>query len=466
MTTGGPTANSSSSPAPPVRIKRTKRSPSKICAALLIATFTALIFFSTKINSYERVQYSPLLDYLESHESKTSSPSATTAAAANANANANVVASVQVEKKEPSSSSTIADPSSSSTSACHTSLNEMTISMAKYSSPPGSKSFLKHQRIFAHATKFHILRPGPKNNIFSDTIQNLIQMFESYGLVESLNEIIDSDMEGNHTIMVELSFNHHDKVPAKCTGSTCHTIPRISIQAEQITKKAWAPDFVHGCHASPNCLIWDFSDKNFDWAKTLPTNASESFLIVPHMFHDRLRGWYPKDENEIKPYGERSEDAVFFGAYTSRRKVFENKFINNNDGTLSRYKVTFRKKMRPFRVLTEGYSNAKICLVVHSFLADSGGEYHRISDFKRFGCVPVMETFGDKLTVEALSTCAGIKFADFDDLPNAVVSELKRMNETSNGILREEQLAIHRWWDNGIDWSTFLENVLGPRVAV
>jgi hypothetical protein len=95
-----------------------------------------------------------------------------------------------------------------------------------------------------------------------------------------------------------------------------------------------------------------------------------------------------------------------------------------------------------------------------------GGEYHRISDFKRFGCVPVMETFGDKLTVEALSTCAGIKFADFDDLPNAVVSELKRMNETSNGILREEQLAIHRWWDNGIDWSTFLENVLGPRVAV
>jgi hypothetical protein len=299
-------------------------------------------------------------------EAATSSPSATTAAAANANANANVVASVQVEKKEPSSSSTIADPSSSSTSACHTSLNEMTISMAKYSSPPGSKSFLKHQRIFAHATKFHILRHGPKNNIFSDITQNLIQMFESYGLVESLNEIIDSDMEGNHTIMVELSFNHHDKVPAKCTGSTCHTIPRISIQAEQITKKAWAPDFVHGCHASPNCLIWDFSDKNFDWAKTLPTNASESFLIVPHMFHDRLRGWYPKDENEIKPYGERSEDAVFFGAYTSRRKVFENKFINNNDGTLSRYKVTFRKKMRPFRVLTEGYSNAKICLVVHS----------------------------------------------------------------------------------------------------
>ena len=469
-TTGGPTATSSFSPAPapapPVRIKRTKRSPTKIFALLIATTtFTALIFFSSKINSYKRVQFSPLSDHLESHESNTSSSfNAATAANANATADVDVVASVQVEKKEPSSSSTIAYPSSS-TSACHTSLNEMSISMAKYSSPPGSKSFLKHQRIFAHATKFHILRHGNKNNIFSDTTQNIIQMFESYGLVESLNETIDSDMEGNRTIMVEFSMNHHEKVPAKCTGSTCHTIPRISIQAEQITIHAYAPEFVQGCHASPNCLIWDFSDINFDWAKSLPSNASESFLIVPHMFHDRLREWYPKDKDDIKAYTERSEDAVFFGAYTSRRKVFENKYINNN-GTLSRYKVTFRKKMRPFGVLTGGYSNAKICLVVHSFLADSGGEYHRISDFKRFGCVPVMETFGDKLTVETLRTCAGIKFADFDDLPNAVVSELKRMNDTSNDILREEQLAIDRWWDNGIDWSTFLEKVLGPRSSV
>ena len=29
-----------------------------------------------------------------------------------------------------------------------------------------------------------------------------------------------------------------------------------------------------------------------------------------------------------------------------------------------------------------------------------------------------------------------------------------------------EQLAIDRWWDNGIDWSTFLEKVLGPRSSV
>jgi len=133
-----------------------------------------LIFYSSKINSYKRVQDSPLniTDLLESHDSKTSSSykdasatSATTAAAANTD----VVASVQVEKKEPSSSSTITYPSFSA-SACHTSLNDMTISMAKYSSPPGSKSFLKHERIFAHATKFHILRQGNENNTFSDTI--------------------------------------------------------------------------------------------------------------------------------------------------------------------------------------------------------------------------------------------------------------------------------------------------------
>jgi hypothetical protein len=74
-----------------------------------------------------------------------------------------------------------------------------------------------------------------------------------------------------------------------------------------------------------------------------------------------------------------------------------------------------------------------------------------------------METFGDKMLVETLSSCAGMKFADYDDIPDAVIRELKRINETSADILREEQLSIDRWWKGGIEWNKLLGQVLGPR---
>lgn len=363
-------------------------------------------------------------------------------------------------------------PASTSTKkVCEMSLNDIAQSMARYSTPVGSKSFIKHKRVLKQATKFHMDKTGiGKNHIFSDTIENIIQMFRSYGLEQNLDKTIDSETADNDTIMIDFAYYNHRKVPSKCTGRKCHSIPRISLQTEQVKEMEWAREYVSGCYASPNCLIWDFSDINFEWAKSIEvdgksSNASESFMIVPHMFHNRLGALHPKSEKELLPYQERSTDAVLFGSMTGRREEFARKYLDaRTNGTLSRYKIEFRWDLA-HKVVVEGYSNAKICLVVHSYLAESAGEYHRISDFNRFGCVPIMETFGDKMLVETLSSCAGIKFADLDDIPNAIINELKRMNETSADVLREEQLAIDQWWESGIEWNTFLEQVFGPRAT-
>jgi len=348
--------------------------------------------------------------------------------------------------------------------SCKSNLNDMALSMARYSTPVGSNSFLKHKRVLTQATKFHMSVTGQHliKGIFSDTIVNIIQMLKGYGLEQNFNETIDSDIAHNDTILIDFAV-FAKQIPTKCRGSKCHSIPRISLQTEQIIGlNAQAHANVVECHTSPNCLIWDFSDINFEWAKSIvyngkTYNASESFMIVPHMFHNRLKDIYPKDENELVPYQERSTDAVFYGLLTRRRQQFMSKYVNKDTGTsLSRCKLDFRKNMRPVGSVAKGYSNAKICLVVHSRIADSAGEYHRISDFKRFGCVPIMETFGDKMLVETLSSCAGMKFADYDDIPNAVIRELKRINETSADILRGEQLSIDRWWNVGIEWNNLL----------
>jgi len=378
-----------------------------------------------------------------------------------------VMAPVPNKKEKKPAADTVS--LSTSSPSCQSNLNDMAVSMARYSTPVGSNSYLKHKRIFAHATKFHMSVTGhlSRSGIFSDTIENIIQMLKGYGLEQIFNETIDSDIAHNDIILIDFAI-YAKMIQSKCRGSKCHFVPRISLQTEQVKGvDPQAQGHVVECHISPNCLIWDFSDINFIWAKSIVDNgktydASESFMIVPHMFHNRLKTMYLKDENELLPYQERSTDAVFYGLVTSRREQFMSKYIKDT-GILSRYKIDFRKKMRPLGVVVRGYSNAKICLVVHSRIADSAGEYHRISDFKRFGCVPIMETFGDKMLVETLSSCAGMKFADYDDIPDAVIRELKRINETSADILREEQLSIDRWWKGGIEWNKLLGQVLGPR---
>ena len=110
-------------------------------------------------------------------------------------------------------------------------------------------------------------------------------------------------------------------------------------------------------------------------------------------------------------------------------------------------------------------------LILHSVMTDSGGEYHRLSDLNRFGCIPVMEQLSSipgvmPSTVDTLSNCAGIVFAKFDDIPSAIINELQRINSTPHDTLRQQQISIDQWWHDGIQWETLLEDIVGPHTTV
>lgn len=347
---------------------------------------------------------------------------------------------------------------------CNISLNEMAISMAKYSAPLGSPTWRKIKRVLSQAKYYHI--PEQQNNIkiFKDSTKKLMEMLDGYGLVRIKNETINSDIVLNDTILLEYSIYSHDIHPKHCTGSKCNTIPRISLQTEQIRAMRWAADFIRQCSSSPNCIIWDFSRINYDWAKThLNSSSSESIMIVPLLFHDRLQDMYPSGEDELLPYHDRTLDMSFFGLITQRRREFQRRYILGGDNaTLSPYKVQYRKLMF-LGPQVDAYKKSKICLVLHAFMSDSAGEYHRVSDFKRFGCIPVMESSSDIETQRTLAACAGIVFADYDHLASTVVSVLNNLDKTDASVLRRNQLKVDNWWRHGIQWSSFLETILGPR---
>ena len=72
--------------------------------------------------------------------------------------------------------------------------------------------------------------------------------------------------------------------------------------------------------------------------------------------------------------------------------------LSSNSTTLSSQNVVFRKQnWRKLNI--QAYADSKIWFVVHSLMAESAGEYHRISEIARFGCILVVETIADKLTM-------------------------------------------------------------------
>ena len=354
--------------------------------------------------------------------------------------------------------------------SCTTTLNDMAIKLATFTTPHGSKSWEKHKHIFSRATQFYVVKP--KSSIFDSTTENIILMLSSYGLKKIVNDTLDSDIvtrDGNRTIIIEYLVFQHNSRYYPCIGSSCGDIPRILLQTEQLKRmNTKYSQYLETCYISKNCVVWDFSDSNYHYIsnQTIDFNISpaDSFMIVPHMFHERVKSLYP-EKDQLIPLKDRSLDVVFHGLITKRRKTFEEAYITPSNQVLSKLEIKYEKVMRMIR-FSGSYANSKICLVVHSFHADSAGEYHRLSDFNRFGCVPVMERFDDKLTVDTLSHCGGIIFADYDDLPSTIERELKRIDSASVDVLANEQKAVYEWWSKSIEWQSFLENILGPRILI
>jgi len=349
-------------------------------------------------------------------------------------------------------------------SLSYPSLTEMAVRMANYSTPPESPSWKKNRKVLLGSNRFHLTKTKRRNDIFSSVTDNIVELLTSYGLTQFDNATVDSDIANNDVIVVEMLV--HSLGGNQCRGSQCDTIPRIVIQAEQVrNSKLTSPVYkylIH-CHESPTCVVWDFSDSNFDWLKSI--NASDSCMLVPHMFHSRFKSLIPPGpEGGLVPLHNRSMDVTFFGLITRRRKWFHEKnFDPQRNGTLSAFNIRFEKNMNVHTV-AKAYADSKICLTLHSYYPDSAGEYHRLSEMNRFGCIVIMESFQDTLLEDTLSRFGGVIFASHADLPGVIERELEKINGTSFEELNRHQNAVDKWWEeNEIQWNGLLEKILGPR---
>jgi hypothetical protein len=333
----------------------------------------------------------------------------------------------------------------------HGSLHNMALRMAKFSSPPGSDSYNKMLHIMRRATRFQIRLDGA-GSIFWDVAKNLAAMMEGFGLKQEQYDVSSGKDSG--VVLIETVYS----TSILCDEESCDNSSRIIVQSEQLWalgKKFMAS--LQACHHSPTCVIWDFSDYNYRWA--IQNNISNSFFLLPVMTQSRLG-----DVELIRPLWNRSLDVVFFGSMTPRRKQL--KVLLDSKNWSLRFERTQMKnhnkqrQMKNHEYLKESYADAKVCLITHAYREDSAGEYHRLSEISRMGCVPVMETISDSLDISSYERCGTVTFSDLKHLPDAMEHVLQGIKTHSLPAGGGTAVQVE-WWRVGVNWSTLLSDLFG-----
>lgn len=322
------------------------------------------------------------------------------------------------------------------------SLHQIALDMFHHSSPPGSASHTKlKERLQAHSQFYIDLQGG----IFAENQRNMASMLEGYGLTRLEKR---PPKEWINVTLVETPMM---KGVCPLKEVECQNRSRILIQTEQYFKPV-----VGQCHESPNCIVLEFSDRNYRIAQAKGWGDSFALLPVMTQFPSRI-AWLLSDD--IKPLRERLYDVVFFaGVFTKRRIAYANAtgyLENHPNRTL---KITKDKSVRR---QAAAYGEAKVCLVVHSYTDDSGGEYHRLSEFAPFGCIPVMERFGDTIGIERYSECGRIAFASGPDLMEAAAIVTAKIDQG----WYQDHLHVD-WWKAGIQWEILLSSALSGKDVV
>lgn len=328
------------------------------------------------------------------------------------------------------------------------SLHQIGLDMLNHSSPPGSASHTKLKKVLETNKHFYINLGG---EIFTHNQQHIASMLEGYGLNRLKQK---PTKEWTNVTLVELSFPYgsHRKSVCPIQEDDCANRTRIIIQSEQFFH-----DPVHRCHESPNCIVFEFSDKNYRNAQD--KGIADSFALLPVMTQSpsRIARFLPKTDDS-KPLVNRKFDIVFFvGMPTRRRHKFANatKYLENHPNRT----VKIGRNKSPGGQAW-AYGEAKVCLVVHSYMPDAGGEYHRLSEFAPFGCIPVLETFGDTIGIERYQECGKIVFAQAPDLLEAAANVTAQIDQ---GLYQDDSHVD--WWKAGIQWETLLPSVLSGKNA-
>jgi hypothetical protein len=104
-------------------------------------------------------------------------------------------------------------------------------------------------------------------------------------------------------------------------------------------------------------------------------------------------------------------------------------------------------------IVRSTYLNSKICLIVHSYAAESGGEYHRLSEVAPMGCILVMEEFMDIVGRKEYQYCGGVIAANYSDIASTIFQVL--VNEAKT----RDNAKYVQWWKAGIRWNEVLTTI-------
>ncbi len=217
---------------------------------------------------------------------------------------------------------------------------------------------------------------------------------------------------------------------------------------------------MNSCNNSPSCIVFEYSDYNYERAVAEPYTWGDSFVLVPVMTQDpsRLIQFLPETQKEIS---ERSIDIVLFGHMTDRREyILRKSKAYNADHPEKKHLIKMEHDMHE---MAKAYSDAKVCLIVHAHAEVTPGEYHRLSEIATFGCILVVENFADKIGIERYQNCGGMIFADFDHIFETAVQVVEETYDSFNSYANTQQ---HRdWWNNGVKWGTILPAVFNVGVS-
>ena len=284
------------------------------------------------------------------------------------------------------------------------SLHQVALDMIGHSSPHGSHSY---------STFHHVLQKNPffyvnMGDGFEENENNVVAMLKGFALERAHNWTTeDSDMTlvdvASRTSLCPIDLDH------------CFNQTRNIIQSEQLDSWYWTPRLIprfKRCHLSPDCIIIEYSDSNY---RILEARGFKGSVVLLPVMTQAISQLGSPTVDGLKHLQNRSLDIVFYATKKKRRRPIL-KAINTYAEKVGHWKSEIGKTEKNFSRLADSYANSKICLVVHSYGEDAALEYHRLSDFAPFGCVPVMERPADTLFVEAYRRCGRVIF--FKRFPN------------------------------------------------
>jgi hypothetical protein len=134
---------------------------------------------------------------------------------------------------------------------------------------PSTKALEKTMFILNQSKKFSVYMP---NKIFDGVSDNVMRLLRGVGVTtekkRSYHISMSIEQESKLNYIIENSYIGALRNQSFCHRAEHRDCTRIVIQSEQLWfKTKTLLSFLMKCHKSPNCVIWDFSDYNAQWAE-------------------------------------------------------------------------------------------------------------------------------------------------------------------------------------------------------